>query len=292
MERRVGIILIGLLVLLLMNSTIINSQEYLFQMDDPQGDEYGPGTYIYPTNQQFAPFEGLFDLLRFGIKEERSNYLFTLKFAEITNPWHAKYGFSHQLIQIYIDNAEGGDTTVFKRGANIKFSEEAPWNKLIKVNGWNIKVYDYQDNPQEEKQIEGVEAKVLDDEQTIHIKVPKDLIGGLKGAKYYVLIGSLDGFSYDNYRPVVEEVSEWKFGGGTNSDIDPNVIDILVPEGKSQREVLGNYNLEDESLATVYSVGGGSQLFNKLFVLIAIVAIAILGFNIVKYRKELIKIDE
>ncbi|HAH97520.1 MAG TPA: hypothetical protein DCL69_11575, partial [Firmicutes bacterium] len=36
-----------------------------FEMEDPSGDDYGPGTYLYPQNESFSPYSGLFDLIRF-----------------------------------------------------------------------------------------------------------------------------------------------------------------------------------------------------------------------------------
>ncbi|NLZ44932.1 MAG: hypothetical protein GX894_08750, partial [Clostridia bacterium] len=38
-----------------------------FYAGDPEGDDYGPGSYIYPSDPAFAPYEGLFDLLAFRV---------------------------------------------------------------------------------------------------------------------------------------------------------------------------------------------------------------------------------
>ncbi|SJZ42046.1 glucodextranase DOMON-like domain-containing protein [Selenihalanaerobacter shriftii] len=292
MKRRVGLLLISLLIVLLMNNPVMGEDNYLFQMTDPQGDEYGPGTYIYPTSQQFVPFEGLFDLLNFKVKDVDSNYIFELKFTSITNPWHAKYGFSHQLVQIYIDNDLGGATNVFKKGANVKFDPDTPWNKLIKINGWNIKVFDYQDKPTaKDGDISEAEVQILDDQQTIQVSIPKKKIGDLKAAKYYLLVGSLDGFSYDNYRPVVKEVSEWKFGGGTDTEFNPNVLDILVPEDKEQKEILSSYDVKNGEFAMIYSVGSKSKISSKLIVILVTLAIIIIIPTIIKYKKELLNFN-
>ncbi|MCK8824861.1 glucodextranase DOMON-like domain-containing protein [Fuchsiella alkaliacetigena] len=289
MDRKIGFFLVKLMIILLIISPGLRAEDYLFQMRDAQGDDYGPGTYVYPTSEQFAPFEGLFDLLEFRVKEAGSNYLFKIEFAKITNPWQAKYGFSHQLVQIYIDNDSGGSTQVFKPGANVEFDPDAPWNKLVKINGWQVEVFDYQDDPQAEfEDNTATTARVLDDQRTIEVKVPQELIGDLKSAQYYVLVGALDGFSHDNFRPVVEEVEEWKFGGGTDTDYNPNVIDILVPEGKEQREILGAYNVENEELATLYPVGDTHFKISRIFALLLILAI-VLG---VKYRKELLEFKD
>nr|WP_204989811.1 glucodextranase DOMON-like domain-containing protein [Sporohalobacter salinus] len=278
------------MLILLVSTSTVTAQKALFEMDDPVGDDYGPGTYVYPTSEQFAPFEGVFDLMKFRVSEEDSNYIFRFKFDTITNPWHAPFGFSHQLIQVYIDNQDSGATTVFKKGANIKFSEAAPWNKLIKITGWNVKIFDYQDDPSQEiEPVAEVEARALQNEQTIQVQIPKKMIGDLNSAQYYVLIGSLDGFSYDNYRPVTKEVGEWKFGGGTDTQYNPNVLDVLVPEDKSQKEVLSKYDSEEKRLATLYPVGNKSLISNKIFLVLILLGVILLFFVIIKYRSNLLK---
>nr|WP_148217661.1 glucodextranase DOMON-like domain-containing protein [Acetohalobium arabaticum] len=287
MERKVKL-LIGLMLILLISASAVTAQEALFDMEDPEGDDYGPGTYVYPTSEQFAPFEGLFDLRRVRVEERESDYSFRFKFGTVTNPWHAPYGFSHQLIQVYIDNQDSGATTVFKKGANVKFSKESSWNKLIKITGWNIKVFDYQDDlSQETEPVVDAEAKVLEDKQTIQARIPKELIGSLDSARYYVLIGSLDGFSYDNYRPVIEEVDDWKFGGGTDTQYNPNVLDILVPEDKSQKEILSGYDVEEEELATLYPVGNESIMSSKFLLTVIMLVVIIVAVIIVRYRKRI-----
>ncbi|MGM0472425.1 MAG: glucodextranase DOMON-like domain-containing protein, partial [Bacillota bacterium] len=230
-----------------------------------------------------APHQQLFDLLEFRVDQKEGKYRFNFKFGAITNPWHAPYGFSHQLIQVYIDNDTGGATSVLKHGANVKFSSEAPWNKLIKISGWNIKVADHQTNPQQEiDPLTTAKVKVLNKEGIIRVSIPQKLIGDLSTAKYYVLVGSLDGFSYDNYRPVIEEVSEWKFGGGSDSDFNPNVIDILTPEDESQKEILGAYSVEEQELATLYPVSSNNSLLNSdlllglvIFALLILIAVIV-----------------
>jgi carbohydrate-binding DOMON domain-containing protein len=208
-----------------------------------------------------------------------------MKFAEITNPWHAPYGFSHQLVQIYIDNDDGGATSVFKKGANVRFSPEAPWDKLIKINGWNIKVFDYQDDLKENTgKISEADVQVLDNKETIQVKVPQEVIGDLDSAQYYILVASLDGFSYDNYRPVVKEVSEWKFGGGTDTEFNPNVLDTILPENKAQKEVLSSYDPEKKELAMLYPVGSNSPSLNKILLLLIVPVIITSIFIIFKYR--------
>ncbi|MGM0470862.1 MAG: glucodextranase DOMON-like domain-containing protein, partial [Bacillota bacterium] len=86
MKRKLEVVLICLVVILLLATVNINAQEPLVQFDDPSGDDYGPGTYIYPTNEHFAPHQQLFDLLEFRVDQKEGKYRFNFKFGAITNP--------------------------------------------------------------------------------------------------------------------------------------------------------------------------------------------------------------
>ena len=46
-----------------------NNGHVFFEAVDPEGDDYGPGTYVYPRNKAFQPYKGLFDLLSFKVSE-------------------------------------------------------------------------------------------------------------------------------------------------------------------------------------------------------------------------------
>lgn len=247
----------------------------IFEMRDPVGDEYGPGSYTYPKSEQFAPYEGLFDLVHYKVEEDGDNYNFYFKFVEITNPWHAPYGFSHQLIQVYIDNDEGGSLETFKPGANVRFEKSHPWNKLIKLTGWTLEVFDYRDDVKANKRLTENKVEVLAEGKTIKVSIPRAKLGDLEKAKYYVLIGSLDGFAYDNYREVVQEAQGWKFGGNNNPDIMPHVIDILVPQGMDQKDILGSYNLETGEFATLRAVGPELGLHWKFIIIFGFLALLV-----------------
>ncbi len=240
-------------------------EKVIYEQTDAVGDEYGPGTYTYPTSKQFKPYEGLFDLLEFKVTETGDWYNFYFKFAEITNPWQARHGFSHQLIQVYIDNGQGGKVKTFKPGANVRFEDQHPWNKLIKINGWLVEVHSAEDDQDADGRVQ--RAGVETEDQLIKVSIPQKEVGALDEAHYYVLVGALDGFGYDNYREVIAEATGWKFGGGTDTNLNPNLLDILVPEGMEQKKILAGYDLEEKKLATLRAVGPELSLPVKFIVI-------------------------
>ncbi|GAB6138035.1 glucodextranase DOMON-like domain-containing protein [Halanaerobaculum tunisiense] len=276
-------LLLCLILILLFTVAVDAQKETIFETADPVGDDFGPGSYTYPTSDQFKPYEGLFDLTNFKVESADGNYNFYFKFKEVTNPWHADYGFSHQMIQVYIDNQDGGSTQVFKPGAHVKFESQHPWNQLIKLTGWSVEMYSPSDDPQQTQRLQQVDVTLED--QVIKLSIPQEKIGSLQEAHYYVLVGSLDGFGYDNYRSVVEEATGWKFGGGTDTDLNPNLLDTLVPEGMSQKEVLGSFDLEEGELATLRAVGPELSLPVKFIIIIAFAIVLLLTVvgAIVKY---------
>ncbi len=242
-----------------------NKQRVIFAMDDPKGDDYGPGTYKYPIEPIFDPKKEHFDLLGVSFFTLRNNYYFDMAFARVTNPWGAAEGFSHTIIQIYIsDDPDNGRIEPFKEGANVLFDPGNPWKYLIKVVSFNkTSVYWASDYEGAEGRRKGVQARLQPDQKTIRVTVPKSLLPGNPYKwRYYILVGSQDGSGPDNFRPVNTAVGRWNFGGGTDTDYDPNVIDLLADKGK-QEQMLGSYNVAERTQAVIEPVGPSSIVSSR-----------------------------
>ncbi|HEU68807.1 MAG TPA: hypothetical protein ENN53_06320, partial [Candidatus Acetothermia bacterium] len=65
--------------------TLIQGVE-VWAMDDPAGDDHGPGTYVYPLNSVFAE-RGLFDLLRYAVYDAGDRWQLGFDFPTLPNPW-------------------------------------------------------------------------------------------------------------------------------------------------------------------------------------------------------------
>ena len=232
-----------------------------FEMNDPIGDDYGPGTYTYPTHKAFLP--GLFDLASFRVSYDVEYVYFDATFREVTNTWNAPEGFSHQLKNIYIDTTKGaGMTVTIRKGAMVAFDMRYGWDILIKALGWGgCRAFTSNDGEESKGISDGLEAGVLPDGKTVRVKVPLPIIGQPEASwGYYVLICSQDAFGYDDFRPVMEEASSWTFGGVSNLEFNPNVIDMLAPEGGefSQERLLGSYDADKGGLAVLVPVSFGT----------------------------------
>lgn len=283
MKRFLWVLVLTVSVVLAVAPLGMAAETVIYEASDPVGDENGPGTYTYPTNPAFEPFKGLFDMTNFKVSHDENNVYFDTTFVEITNPWSAPEGSSHTLINIYIDTTPNqGRTDTINEGAFVTFDPKHAWDVNVKGIGWNgSRVFFYTDEPGAPGISDGVKFELLPDGKTMRITVPKSVIGEPKASwKYYVLIGSQDGYGPDNYRPVNEKAGEWVLGGGSDLNFEPNVVDILAPaEGKySQKAQLGSWK-EDGTLAVVYPANmnaGGALSPALIAVIVAVVVVLVL----------------
>lgn len=214
----------------------------LFEFKDPEGDDYGPGYYVYPLNSVFK--KGQLDILDFKVYRKGDLVIFTFKFKKFDNPWNAPLGFSHPLIHLYIDTGRKGvkkSITPISRVVKCIFDSKHPWDAMLKIAGWP----DYGTLfilPSGSMKRIGVRS--LPEENTVIAEVPIDYLGGPPQTDwfYYVLVFSQDGYSQDHIRPIKSRPEEWVLGGAKNA-LAPPIMDLLDPSynGKSQKDMLKVY---------------------------------------------------
>ena len=246
------------LVLFLVGSTVLADVEGDFHLTDPAGDDYGPGSYIYPKNRAFEPYQGLFDLQAFTVTSDVKEIHMDLDLADLRNPWSAPEGFSHQLIEIYLcRGGTKGRVEAHAPGPFVRFS--LPWDAMLKIAPWEsseLILLDPDGQPIEHPLQVGVAGR-----HTIRATIPLAVLGEPATSwRYYVLVASYDGFGEDNFRPVMAEAGEWHFGGGRDDAAEPQIIDLLAPSrGRySQQNQLGRYNPAERQLAVLTPMGPGS----------------------------------
>ncbi len=281
-------------ILLFFISFIVSAGDYqkIFSIEDPVGDDYGPGTYLYPTDDIFKAEEGLFDITSFSISEKEDTYLLAFEFAKIIDPWQSKFGFSLPFIELYIDNQKGGSSELFRNGSNIRLNPRNPWDILITFNGWWVRAYNPDDrekkadfwntdeNPWDVKQSH-VEVK----ENTIFLELGKEVTGELEGAYLYLLVGSFDPFGPGYYRNVGNNYSKWEFAELDTSDLQyaPRVIDLILPNGRIQSTVLSNFS-EDYPLIYPLKITMNDRFIPYIKVIIPLMFLLIL-LIIMVYKK-------
>jgi chloramphenicol 3-O-phosphotransferase len=218
----------------------------LFRLEDPAGDDHGPGTYTYPGSAVFSP--GSFDLLAVEATDGGEDVLFTIRLgAELTDPWNGSpVGYDLQNIDIYVDTrAEGGFTELLP-GRRALVADGFAWDRAVFATGRT----DVAERDVAEKVPAGMREALfvpLEDRQsidgdTLTLRVPKEFLGEMRpGWAFQVLVMGSDGSMESDslrVREVRADASDWSFGGGSDGTEDPNILDLLVPEGMTQAEAL------------------------------------------------------
>lgn len=226
----------------------------VFRMDDPEGDDYGPGTYTYPTNAVFEP--GVFDLTSFDVYETENDVIFHVQLrGPIDNVWGSPIGLSVQTIDIYIDTdgVRGSGSTEALAGRRVRIAEDSAWEYAIWVEGWNQALFSADGT--------ALPARVRAVTDPIHrrvtIQVPKTAIGSPSPEwGYIVFVLGQEGFPASDslrVREVMTFAQEWRFGGGHDGPYDPNVVDMLAAPGEQER-MLSGYDVDEGVLAEVHAV--------------------------------------
>ncbi len=249
---------------------------------DPTGDDDGPGTYTYPTDAVYKP--GSFDMTRFEVKDEGDTVEFTVGVASrIEDPWDSRAwggnGFSVQMAFIFVDtdHKAGSGVQDGLPGLNIRFAPDEAWDKVILISPQGptrVNSEIEQKAPQWKDRIIVPQVTRAAGKNLIAV-VTKAQLGAAPAPSWgwQVCMQSNEGFPAKTdllTRKVNEYNGQHRFGGGTDYDNDPQVMDILVPpakggpdEVKKQHEILSKYNKaatepKPEDLAVVPMVYPGS----------------------------------
>jgi len=209
-------------------------------IEDPEGDDYGPGYYTYPTDPVFK--DGDFDLLKFELGLYEGSYTATYTVGNLDNAWGSDNGLSKATYFLFIDNKADEGTTQGIEGLNISFAENFKWDVALQIEGWESKVYKVSsgeinaanaaDLGVEIKGTEGAPGQVV-------VDIPKEVVGELTAeSKMMVMVAGQDGYGTNRIRQVTPEAQQWRFGGGNEAGTAPAVIDMIVPEGMKQEEIL------------------------------------------------------
>jgi hypothetical protein len=234
---------------------------------DPEGDDKGDGNYTYPKNDLASP--GIFDLTRLRVSLDEELVYFQLYFSDLnqTGPLSDE-SFNGTFAAIAIDkddHPESGNTRLFFDNGNFEFPLEDGYELTIEVSNSGILVYD------QEWVWQSIFLKAfsLQDhirENEIYFAVPQTIIGVPDSSwKLQVMTGGQKGgykemaYGVGRFMRVGAESSSEQGGSGTETEFNPDVYDILTPEGQNQIQILGNYDAAGKKKAVIPMV----RLFGK-----------------------------
>ena len=225
--------------------------EIVFEIQDPEGDDYGPGTYQYPTDAVFSPQN--FDIDKFSVATDEKNVIFTFKFfGAVPNPWGSGINLSLQTLDVYIDKDPGKATgnRLLLPGRNASLVAGDGWDIAVWAEGWNYGIYAPDAATGDPKQL-NLSYKIIVDPalQTVTLRVPKEALGEGDPANwgYAAVVLSQDGFPSTGVwrvRDVQETAAQWKIGGATKGNNQTRILDIAWPaDGNgTQEDILGTFN--------------------------------------------------
>ncbi|MBW3666820.1 MAG: hypothetical protein KY394_04405, partial [Actinobacteria bacterium] len=215
----------------------VSNVEIRFEIDDPTGDDNGPGTYSYPTDAVFLP--GSFDLTSFTAGVEGEEVVFTFEVAApIRNPWDSPVGLSVQTFDVYIDADPGAGTgaRMLIDGRNAALEAGNGWEAALTVEGWDSALYlaGVNGDIQETKPTLGIVT--LAEKGKVIVRVPAGLLPGGDPADWgYVaaLLGQ-EGFPASGVRRVRDvepSAAQYRFGGAPAGSVNhTRIIDLAWPE--------------------------------------------------------------
>lgn len=257
-----------LLTVLVLCATHARAGEALLVLEDPRGDDRGPGTYVAPSGAEYR--RGDFDLRKLTVRVEKDHAIIEVLLGATVRRHHVgqrafagnldlSNGIYVQNVDVYIDSTPGKGFTDGLPGRRIRFAAEEAWDVAITFTpqpGPTRTLLSQWNRDAAEKVITPV--PVRSNGATVSARIPLWQLGGAPKATWGWSV-AVSGASWehsfsavDRLRgqhevnaftlPVYGVAEERAFGGATISGAHPYVIDVLLPEGAKQSDVLGTFS--------------------------------------------------
>ncbi len=230
----------------------ISTLTTLLTIQDPQGDDRGPGNYTYPTDAVFKP--GNFDIAEFVVGTDAKNLVFRFKLnGPIDNPWNSPNGLAVQTLDVYIDvdHQAGSGARMLLPGRNAAVSAEDAWDYAVWAEGWTPGVYKVGGDGKPAKLDVALKITVDPVARTVTLRVPKDAFpGDPKTFGYLGVMLGQEGFPAAGVwrvREVEPAAAQWRFGGGARDTNHTRIIDLAWEGAPTQAEMLGQYKPSQET---------------------------------------------
>ena len=231
--------------------------EVLFEVEDPANDDFGPGTYTYPTDAVFSA--QVFDIEKFSVLSDDKNLIFVFKFfGDIPNPWGSTLNLSLQTLDVYIDKDPGAGTgaRLLLPGRNAALTAGNGWDFAVWAEGWYPALVAPDVETAEPKSL-NIEYKIIADaaKQTVTLRVPKEALGEGDPATwgYAAVVLSQDGYPSAGVwrvRNIQAVTAQWQFGGAPEDVNHTRIIDLVwaADATPTQQEMLSTYPSSNASL--------------------------------------------
>jgi hypothetical protein len=232
----------------------------VFSMSDPEHDDKGDGDYLYPLGRE----DGIFDLTGFEVLADDDRVYFKFSYRNLTEekalPEPGKltcheWGFKDTFTRVIIST---GDESKQTKVVDLKVDQ--PYNFFIDISGSGILLRNKHAIWLDLLRVKSDQPEIKYGNE-IMFSISNSVIGKPTGRwKYQVLSGCRDGRAWMShgvgfFLTVGKEATEDQGGGGLESELNPNIYDMLVSEGADQSEILASYNESAGKTITVPLVG-------------------------------------
>jgi len=225
----------------------------ILSVQDPQGDDYGPGSYTYPEDAVFK--DSVFDASSFSVGYDDEDLVLTFGFVgPVENPWDSPAGLSLQTLDVYIDKDPdlGSGARLLLPGRNAALMDGFGWEYAIWAEGWTPQVLQVDPNTLDAKVYsEAASAmRVIVDtvKNEVIVRVPLSFLGegNPETWAYAALVLSQEGYPSEGVwrvRDIEPAPAQYVFGGGPIDVNHTRIIDLILPEDAAfdQAELLSAY---------------------------------------------------
>jgi carbohydrate-binding DOMON domain-containing protein len=228
----------------------------VLDITDQTNDDYGPGSFTYPTDGVFK--DGVFDVTRFTFGYDDTEYVFRIDLrGPVINEWGSPNGLAVQTVDIYIDvDGAANGARLLLPGRNAALTADYGWDYAIWAEGWTPGIF----VPGDEGPVSsGISMTILTDPgaHRITIRVPKTALPGDPATwKIVAAVLSQEGFPSAGVwrvRDVKPQAEQWRIGGGSGATNETRIVELVWPEGSTptQEEMLSTYTPSSASVDTL-----------------------------------------
>jgi glucan 1,4-alpha-glucosidase len=188
----------------------------LFEVNDPQGDDNGPGNYAYPTSSNFRP--GAYDIEQFQVLDTGDTVTFRVRTSDLTPTFGSPLGA--QLVDVYvrIPGASPTSTAASFPQRNYQIAPAGAWSQLLEVQGFGQRYVNAAGAT-----LGTITIRADDISRYITFSVPKATLGMPgPGWAFTVVLTGQDGFSPDQARGFAPTPQEFAFGVCEAPSSDPH----------------------------------------------------------------------
>lgn len=230
--------------------------QVIFSMNDPEYDDKGDGDYVYPLDRG----DGIFDLTGFEVRADDDRAYFKLSYRNLTEQKAVpepgqltchEWGFKDTFTRIIISTGEKSKQTKV-----LDLKVDQPYSFFIDISGSGILLRNNYAIWLDLLRVKSDQPEIKDGNEII-FSISTSVIGKpTERWKYQVLTGCRDGREWMShgvgyFRTVGKDATGDQGGGGLESEFNPNIYDMLVPEGEDQSKILASY---DESTGKTITV--------------------------------------